>query len=411
MKENVRHALNAASLADVLQLIRSEQVGPRTFYNLVNKFNSVAEALKQLPNLAAQRKRTLKLADRKAVEAEIEATHANGAQFLVAGTEGYPERLLQLHDAPPVLIIKGDAAKLKAIKTVGLVGARNASAHGCTLARQIAKAASDAGYITISGLARGIDGAAHSASLETGTIGVVANGIDQFYPPEHQKLSELMVEKGGCIITEQPFGHAPHARAFPARNRLIAALAQGVVVLEAAHKSGSLITAHLALELGREVMAVPGSPLDARCQGTNQLLKDGATMVTSSQDVLQALAQQQDRLPTPPAQKPLHFSQADEIFAREESWLADDALDAWELDEEPAPEFEAQPAVQPSQISHEEAMQKVLGLLSYTMIDMEQLAINSGLSAAQLHSTVLELELAGQIQRGDGQRVALKASA
>jgi DNA processing protein len=237
--------------------------------------------------------------DRRAVEAEIARIEAFGARYLVLGQGLYPRALAELDDAPPLLTVKGDL-KLLDRPLVAIVGARNASAAACRFARQLAYDLGQEGTVVVSGLARGIDSAAHDGPLERGTVGVVAGGLDVFYPQENQARQEAMFERG-LVVAEMPPGTEPRARHFPYRNRIIAGLSLGTVVVEAAPRSGSLITARLAAEAGREVMAVPGSPLDPRAQGCNQLIRQGATLVQNAADVLEAVRPIQPTLASPRA--------------------------------------------------------------------------------------------------------------
>lgn len=266
-------------------LARTEGIGPITFFGLLGKFGNAYDALKAIPNfstkLGAAKYRTL---DKKIIETEIAKTHEFGGQFLLANGENFPHQLAQIAPPPPIISFVGDLALLHK-PIIGIVGARNASGIGIRMAREIAAGLGEAGFVIASGLARGIDGAAHHASIKSGTIGVVAGGIDHIYPPEHSELYHKIKEHG-TIVSENPFGAQVFARDFPRRNRIISGLSLGIVVIEAQEKSGSLITARFALEQNREVMAVPGSPLDPRAFGPNSLIKDGAHLVTSADDIV-----------------------------------------------------------------------------------------------------------------------------
>ena len=282
--------LNEKERLDWLQLIRTENIGPITFARLVSRFGSAGGAIDALPQLAAKagRKLPLKAAPRAAAVAELERAEKAGARLIALCDPDYPTLLKEIADAPPVLYVRGHAA-LFAKPAVAVIGARNASSVGRKMARTLAEGLGAAGMAVVSGLARGIDGAAHEASLKTGAIAVVAGGVDVVYPPEHAALTEMIANEG-AIVSEQPPGAAPTARDFPKRNRIISGLSRGVVVVEAAARSGTLITARFALEQGREVFAVPGSPLDPRCQGANALIREGAILVQSAQDIIDALA-------------------------------------------------------------------------------------------------------------------------
>jgi DNA processing protein len=274
---------------DWLRLIRSENVGPRTFRSLINHFGSAQAALEALPALARRGggAGSPKICSHDEAERELAAAEKLGAAFVAIGEAGYPPRLGVIDDAPPLLAVRGHRAAL-ALPAAAIVGSRNASAAGLKLTQQIARGLGEAGFATVSGLARGIDAAAHRASLDTGTVAVLAGGHDRLYPPEHAELLDAILP-AGVAVTEMPFGWEPRARDFPRRNRLISGLSLGVVIVEAAKRSGSLITARLALEQGREVFAVPGSPLDPRAEGTNGLLKQGATPVTEAADIVSAV--------------------------------------------------------------------------------------------------------------------------
>lgn len=277
---------------DWLQLIRTESIGPVTFSNLLKRFGSADAAISALPQLASKagRKLPLRPAPRVQAETELAAADKCGARLIALCEDAYPKALAAIPDAPPVIFVRGHASLFEK-PAVAVIGARNASSVGRKIARTLAQGLGASGVAVISGLARGIDGAAHEAALSTGTIAVVAGGVDVVYPPEHEDLTLAIAERG-AVISEQPPGAVPTARDFPRRNRIISGLSRGVVVVEAASKSGTLITARFALEQGREVFAVPGSPLDPRCQGANKLIRDGAILVQSADDILEALAGQ-----------------------------------------------------------------------------------------------------------------------
>ncbi len=290
-----------------------------------------------------------------------------GGRYLFHDSPEYPGLLGELESAPPILTMRGDPA-LAQRPCVAIVGARNASAAAAKLARQFAGALAEAGFVVVSGLARGIDGAAHAASLERGTIGVIASGIEIAYPPEHRDLQEAIAQ-GGLLLAEQPPGTEPLARHFPSRNRIIAGLALGTLVVEAAPKSGSLITARLAGEAGREVMAIPGSPLDSRAQGCNQLIREGAVLVQSADDVIELLS---------------GFNGNPRSTFREIAPAAYFGND--ELGDEPA---------------------DIAGLLTTAPIPVDELIRQSSEPAASVQLALLELELAGLLVRHAGGRVSL----
>ena len=281
--------LSDAERRDRLRLARTDSIGPVAFQQLIRRFGSAARAIEAIPNMAARAGRTapLRVASSEEAERELAAGAALGAHLLVIGDRDFPPLLSVLDPAPPVIWTLGDAAMLSR-PAVAVVGARIASAAGQRFARQIAMELGQAGYIVTSGLARGIDGAAHEGALPTGTAAVLAGGIDDVYPPEHDGLYRRIAE-AGCLVSENPVGRRAKAQDFPRRNRIISGLSLGVVVVEAEMRSGSLITARLANEQGREVFAVPGSPLDPRAKGTNDLIRQGAQLCEGAEDVIRAL--------------------------------------------------------------------------------------------------------------------------
>ena len=285
-----RTPLTDTERLDWLRLSRSENVGPISFRHLIARFGGAGAALAALPDLARRggRAGALKICPKAEAEREIAALGKIGGRLIASAEPDYPLALAAIDDAPPLITVLGDAASLHR-QAVAIVGARNASANGRRLAEDIARELGGAGYVVVSGMARGIDSAAHRGSLESGTAAVVAGGADVVYPPENDQLHRAIAERG-AIVAEMPLGTEPQARHFPRRNRLISGLSLGVLVAEAALKSGSLITARLALEQGREVFAVPGSPLDPRCRGSNNLIRQGATLAESAADILTALA-------------------------------------------------------------------------------------------------------------------------
>jgi DNA processing protein len=350
-----------------LRLIRSENIGPVTYFQLLARFGSATAAMAAIPDLAARGGgRAPRLASRAAVEREIEAVAAMGARYLFLGQGLYPPLLAELESAPPALVVKGHLTLLDK-PAVAMVGARNASAAACRFARALAQKLGEAGALVVSGLARGIDTAAHDGALESGTVGVVAGGIDVYYPPENEARQRAIAERG-LLVAEQPPGTEPRARHFPYRNRIIAGLAHGTVVVEAAPKSGSLITARHAAEYGREVMAVPGSPLDPRAQGCNQLIREGATLVQSADDVLEAI--------NPLRIRP--FRQPERGYA--------------------APDTDAD--------ADDSARRRVADLLNGTPVPVDELIRQAEMPPAIVQTVLLELELAGRLERHAGGRVS-----
>ena len=274
-----------------IRLLRSPNIGPVSFHQLLRRFGSAVAALDALPDLAARGKRQYRAAPASRIEDEVAAVRKAGARYLFHDMADYPALLREIDGAPPILIVRGDLS-LAAKPCVSMVGARNASAAAVKLARDFASALAGEGFTVVSGLARGIDGAAHEGALGAamgGTVGVIASGIDITYPPQHEALQERVASEGLLIAEEAP-GTSPRGQLFPKRNRIIAGLSAGTLVVEAAPKSGSLITARLAGEAGREVMAIPGSPLEPRNEGCNKLIREGAVLVQSPEDVVELLS-------------------------------------------------------------------------------------------------------------------------
>jgi DNA processing protein len=356
---------------DWLRLIRSDRVGPHTFRSLINHFGSARTALERLPDLARRggAARPGRICSEEDARAELALSKRHGVSLIAPGEAGYPPRLAVLDDAPPLLGVRG-ALDMLMRPMIAIVGSRNASGAGLKFAQMLARDLGEAGFVIASGLARGIDQAAHRASIESGTVGVLAGGHDRIYPPEHIDLLEAMIASGGTAISEMPMGHVPRARDFPRRNRLISGVALGVVVVEAAHRSGSLITARIAAEQGREVFAVPGSPLDPRAAGTNDLIKQGAMLTTNAADVINAVE--------PIMGRPI------ELFARE-------------LDEDEPPAFEPD--------AHDRA--RIIGLLGPSPIGLDDLIRMAGTTPATVRTVLLELELAGRLERHGGGLVSL----
>lgn len=391
MKPRAGIRLSEAQKLDWLRLARSDGIGPRTFHGLINRFGGARAALEALPELAASRGRHVALCSVQEAEREFEHAQRLGARLLASGEEVYPSRLLEIPGPPPILSVLGRAELLEA-PSVGLVGARNASASGRKMAARLAEGLGRAGYAVVSGLARGIDAEAHRASLASGTIAVLAGGLDKPYPPENRALYDEIAEKG-IAVSEMPFGLSPRGRDFPRRNRLISGLSLGIVVIEAARRSGSLITARLANEQGREVFAVPGSPLDPRCEGSNDLLREGATIVTAAEDILAVLAPfagEAGRLPML-FREPEH-AQSDAFFDEFDGEAA--APDA-DLDEEEAP-------------SPGDLTSRVLALLSVDPVEIDLVVRQAGAAPREVQAALMEIELRGLLVRQSGNRVARK---
>src|SRR3569623_1014453 len=357
-----------------LRLIRSDNVGPVTFRQLLNRFGSAEAALDALPSLARNAGIGARLYSPGQAEAELEATEQMCARLVALGEPGYPALLKYISGAPPLVAIAG-GDNLDWSHTVGMVGARNASAAGQKMTRVLAGELGAEGDIVVSGLARGIDAAAHRAALETGTIAVLAGGLDHIYPDENIPLAREIVGHGGALITEMPLGWEPRARDFPRRNRLISGLALGVVVVEAAKRSGSLLTARLALEQNRDVFAVPGSPLDPRAEGGNHLNQEGARLVTSAADIVEIL----------------NVADPSRASLLEPDWEPDLGAEGF-VDAEPSQDDRA----------------KLMEALSLTPISVDHLIAATDLPVGAVQMLLLELDLAGRIEWSSGQLVALK---
>ncbi|HZH28492.1 MAG TPA: DNA-processing protein DprA [Azospirillaceae bacterium] len=365
---------SASPHLDALRLLRSENVGPVTFRRLIDRFGTPSDALAALPDLAKRggRSSPLRVCTKAEAERELAAAHRLDARLMAWTDPDYPEALAAVDDAPPLFYVRGHA-HLLARRSVGIVGARNASVNGRKLATLIARGIGEAGLVVVSGLARGIDTAAHQAALPTGTVAVQAGGIDRIYPPENEGLYHRIAEEG-ALVAEMPPGTEPQARHFPRRNRIVSGLSLGVVVVEAAARSGSLITARFALEQGREVFAVPGSPLDPRCQGSNRLLREGAVMTEGADDVLETL-------------RPLLGGP---------------------LGERRRPAFApAAPAGPADEAELAAGRRAVLEALSFDPVLVDELVRECQLSVPVVATILLELELAGRLQRFPGHRVAL----
>lgn len=357
---------------DWLQLIRTQSIGPITFHRLIAKFGRAGEALKALPDLSrkAGRGAPLKPADRTACERELTEADKHGARLIASCEKEYPKALRAIPDHPPLIYVRGTLSLFEK-PSVAIIGARNASGVGRKMARMLASDLGEAGYVVTSGLARGIDGAAHEAALQSGTIAVVAGGVDVIYPPEHDELTSRIARQG-AVISECQMGAQPTARDFPKRNRLISGLSRGVVVVEAAARSGTLITANFALEQGREVFAVPGSPLDPRCHGANKLIREGATLVERAEDIIEALI----------AQTRGFSDENKDLF---------DWSDASANQEAPEEELES-------------LRRQVLEILSFTPLHRDEILREVDTSPGMLADILLELVLSGEAVEHNGGR-------
>jgi DNA processing protein len=363
-------ARSRRDILDWLRLARTPEVGPATFAQLIGRFGSASAALEELPRLAQRGGKAKNFAPASEEDAarELDQLEKVGGRFILSRDEDFPEGLAALSPPPPLISVLG---KLPAKDMIAIVGARNASALARKFAHVLARELGEAGLVVVSGLARGIDSAAHEAALELGTVAVVAGGVDVVYPPENESLYRAIVAQG-AVISEMPFGEAPQARHFPRRNRLISGLSRGVVVVEAAERSGSLITANYALEQGREIFAVPGSPLDPRARGANRLIRDGATLIESASDVLAVL--------NPILGRTFHV-----------------------------PETASPPAPQMTPGLEEEAdrvRRRIEEALGASPVEMDELIRQTGADSSVVLTVILELELAGRCRRHPGNRVS-----
>jgi DNA processing protein len=355
-----------------LRLIRTDNVGPQTFRQLLNREGSAEAAIAALPGLLQRAGTGARIPSVGQVEDEIAATEKLGGRFVGSGEPDYPPLLRYISGAPPIVTIAG-GENLEWRRTVAIVGARNASTAGQKFARMLAADLGEAHYAVVSGLARGIDAAAHAAALRTGTIAVLAGGLDRIYPDENIPLAHEIVAHGGALLSEMPLGWEPRARDFPRRNRLVSGLSLGTVVVEAAKRSGSLITARLALEQNREVFAVPGSPLDPRAEGGNALIQQGAKLITGAADIIDTLRE------ADPSRTSL----------LEPDWL---------------PDSEGYDPVAPSN----DERSRLIEALSVTPVPVDDVIKTTGLGIGRVQTLLLELDLDGRIEWSSGQLVALR---
>lgn len=365
----IQQAAGEAERRDRLRLIRSDRIGPINFRDLLARFGTASAALAAVSDLARRggAARLPRLQSAADAERELAAIARLGGRLVLLGDDAYPAALAQLDDAPPALMARGRLALL-AKPCIAIVGSRNASANGMRFARQLAAELGTAGFVVVSGFARGIDSAAHHGALASGTAGVMAGGVDVVYPPENRDLYAALIESG-VALSEQPCGLAPLARHFPQRNRLVSGMSLGVVVVEAAVKSGSLITARLAGEQGRELFAVPGSPLDPRARGTNELIRQGATLVQGVEDILEVLR------PQLPRRAAASLGRVEEPAAIDEGAVAD-------------------------------ARRSVLEMISSAPTPIDEIIRQCHLSPPVVLTAILELELAGRLQRHPGNHVS-----
>ncbi|MEX0696693.1 MAG: DNA-processing protein DprA [Dongiaceae bacterium] len=353
-----------------LRLIRTDTIGPATFRELINHFGSAAAAIDAVPDLARRGGRTVRVQSVIDAERELAAAERIGARVVAIGESDYPPWLRAIDGAPPILAIRGDGACL-ARPIVAVVGSRNASIAGSRFAMQIAAGLGAAGFGVASGLARGIDAAAHRAALATGTVAVYAGGLDHPYPPENVELAEEIVAKGGALISEMPMGHVPRGKDFPRRNRIISGISVAVVVVEGALRSGTLITARCAADQGRLVFAVPGSPLDPRSGATNLLIKEGAAIVTSIDDIVSEI-------------RPMLTGDAPPPVLGEREEVDNMATEA-----------------------DDEERDRIVDAIGRTPVDVDAIIRFTGLKPAVVRLVLLELELAGRLEHHQGGRVSI----
>ena len=372
-----KRILSNAERRDWLRLARAQNVGPVTFAALIARYHSATVALAELPRLARRggANGNLNIPDKAEADREFEATAKIGGRFIASIEADFPLGLAALDAPPPLIAVLGNGAMLSR-EMVAIVGARNASALGRRFAADLASGLGNAGLMVVSGMARGIDTAAHEGALATGTVAVLAGGVDDVYPPENGRLYEKIRETG-VIVSEMPTGQKPQAQHFPRRNRIISGLSRGVVVVEAAEGSGSLITARLALEQGREVFAVPGSPLDPRAKGTNRLLREGAALVESAGDVVEALC---------PLLSGTFWEPSRDLL----SWHGTAADPMGDDDRLRSVVFE---------------------LIGMTPVPIDEIIRRSGAPASDVLCVVMELELAGRLHRDVGGLISLERNA
>ena len=398
---------------DWLRLIRTEGVGPRLFQSLINRFGGAGAALDALPSLAGKSKRPIHLCSLDQAEQEMMRIEREGAQLIALGESLYPPLLAEIDAPPPLLTVRGRASLLRE-RAIAIVGSRNASAAGLKMAERLSNDLGRSGFVIVSGLARGIDGRAHLTALPRGTIAVMAGGINKIYPPEHTELFAQLGEQG-LLVTEMPYGWEPRGRDFPRRNRLISGISRGVVVVEAAERSGSLITARFALEQGREVFAVPGSPLDPRAGGTNHLLRHGATFVTEAAHIEEALHNFMGEDAWQPAQHRVTESDASDEppLWDEYDFLLDDFSVKEEVSapsviretpETPYRGGEPERTVMSPQTDIQAILLSLLGPVPVAIDDVIHL---SGIATHIVAQNLTELELAGHVIRHSGQRISL----
>jgi DNA processing protein len=391
--------LSDAQRFDWLRLWRSENIGPRTFWALLHRYGSAGAALAALPRLMP-RGRPAKVASVEDIEREFAAAARSGARFVAMGEPEYSPRLCNIDAAPPLIAARGNLSVFQR-PAVAIVGSRNASAAGLAFAERLTRGLADAGFVIVSGLARGIDIRAHQISRESGTIAVLAGGLDRIYPANHAPILESLLDNGAAV-GEMPFGWEARGRDFPRRNRIISGLANGVVIVEAAHRSGSLITARFAAEQGREIFAVPGSPLDPRAEGTNDLIRNGATLCTSADDVVEGLARQI----ADPVRPHFLSETSARLLEYEPLW---DELDLPEVAPPPSG-FIDDAGADHRQTHHDDnAQARLIALLGPSPVSIDELSRVANLPMRETRAILLELELSGRLTRSGSDLVSLAA--
>ena len=396
-----------------LRLIRTEGIGPRLFQTMINRYGGAGPALDALPSLAAKSKRSIKICTLAQAEQEMAQIEREGAQLVALGESFYPPLLAEIDAPPPLLTVRGRASLLRE-RAIAIVGSRNASAAGLKMAERLSHDLGRSGFVIVSGLARGIDGRAHAAALSRGTIAIMAGGINKIYPPEHAELYAQLAESG-LLVTEMPFGWEPRGRDFPRRNRIISGLCRGVVVVEAAERSGSLITARFALEQGREVFAVPGSPLDPRAGGTNHLLRHGATFITEASHIEEALhnLMGEDIGPSTPHRvtendDPRNGPLWDEHdFLLEEIPLNEEVSAPSVIRETPETPYRGGEPERTAMSPQTDIQAMLLSLLGPVPVAIDDIIHLSGCATHIVAQHLTELEVAGRVIRHSGQRISL----
>ncbi|MBL1407083.1 MAG: DNA-protecting protein DprA [Hyphomicrobiales bacterium] len=384
--------LNDEQRLNWLRLIRSENVGPATFRDLINHFRSAGAALEGLPELMAKNNsgRRIKIASRDIAEREMDTAQKCGARFIGMGEPEYPSILRNIDYPPPLLCVRGNTDIFKRT-SIAIVGSRNASISGTKITSRFASELGQAGVAVVSGLARGIDTSAHRHSLVSGTVAVFAGGIDKIFPEENHELANAIIDNDGLLVSEMPVGWQPRSQDFPKRNRLIAGLCEATLVIEAAKRSGSLISARLANEAGRSVFAIPGSPLDPRSEGANWLIKQGATLVTNPQDIIDDLLVTTERSNI--------LDESEDLFSYQEN-STQQLIDGKRVNTEKG-------NAKIMEESDEEIRTRIINALGPSPVEIDDIIRFANATPGQVQMVIVELSLAGKIERHSGNRVSL----